>query len=117
MAQAFSLARETNRYLDSQAPWQTIKSDRQAAATTLNVAIRVLNCLKVALAPYLPFSSQRLHEFLGFDGAIESEKWDFAYLTDAIKPGAPLREPRPLYTKLDPGLVEEETARLGLQAA
>ena len=117
LAQAFALAQETNRYLDSQAPWQAIKSDRQAAATTLNVAIRVLNCLKVALAPYLPFSSQRLHEYLGFDGAIESEKWDFKYLTDAIKPGAPLREPRPLYTKLDPGMVEEETARLGLQVA
>jgi len=69
------------------------------------------------LVYFYRFFSQRLHEFLGFDGAIESEKWDFAYLTDAIKPGAPLREPRPLYTKLDPGLVEEETARLGLQAA
>ena len=117
LAQAFSLAQETNRYLDSQAPWRAIKSDRQAAATTLNVAIQVLNCLKVTLAPYLPFSSQRLHEYLGFNGAIESEKWDFPYLTNAIKPGASLREPHPLYTKLDPGLVEEETARLGLQAA
>ena len=81
------------------------------------MAIQVLNCLKVTLAPYLPFSSQRLHEYLGFNGAIESEKWDFPYLTNAIKPGASLREPHPLYTKLDPGLVEEETARLGLQAA
>ena len=117
LAQAFALAQETNRYLNAQAPWQAIKSDRQAAATTLNVAIRVLNCLKVALAPYLPFSSQRLHEYLGFDGVIESEKWDFAYLADAIKPGGTLREPRPLYTKLDPGLVEEETARLGLRVA
>ena len=117
LAQAFSLAQETNRYLDSQAPWQAIKSDRQAAATTLNVAIRVLNCLKVTLAPYLPFSSQRLHQYLGFDGAIESEDWDFLYLAGAIKPGAPLREPRPLYTKLDPGLVEEESGRLGLQVA
>ena len=117
LAQAFSLAQQTNRYLDSQAPWKAIKSDPQAAGTTLNVAIRVLNCLKVVLAPYLPFSSQRLHEYLGFDGAIESEKWDFTYLTDAVKPGLPLREPHPLYTKLDPGLVEEETAKLGLQAA
>ena len=117
LTQAFSLAQETNRYLDSQAPWQAIKSDRAAAATTLNVAIRVLNCLKVVLAPYLPFSSQRLHEYLGFDGAIESEKWDFRYLTDAIKPGATMRQPHPLYTKLDPGLVEEETARLGIEVA
>ena len=117
LAQAFALAQETNRYLDSQAPWQTIKTDRQKAATTLNVAIRVLNCLKVTLAPFLPFSSQRLHEYLGFDGAIEEERWNCANLTDAIKAGAALRQPHPLYTKLDPELVEEETAKLGLQTA
>ncbi len=116
LAQAFALAQEANRYLDSQAPWQAIKTDRQAAGTTLNVAIRTLNCLKVILAPFLPFSSQHLHEYLGLDGAIEDEPWDYQQLVDAIKSGAPLRQPRPLYTKLDPEIVEQETAKLGLQA-
>jgi methionyl-tRNA synthetase len=115
IAQAFALAQETNRYLDAKAPWRSIKANRQEAATTLCVAIRVLNCLKVILSPFLPFSSQSLHEFLGFDGRIEDEKWDFNYLVKAIKPGHPLRQPKPLYTKLELQVVDEETQRLGGQ--
>jgi methionyl-tRNA synthetase len=115
ITQAFALAQESNRYLDTKAPWRSIRTDEREAATALVVAIRAINCLKVALYPFLPFTSQRLHEFLGFDGKIEQEKWDFNSLVEAIRPGKALRQPRPLYTKLDPQLVEEETQRLGGQ--
>jgi methionyl-tRNA synthetase len=115
ITQAFALAQECNRYLDTKAPWISIRTDQQAAATTLVVAIRVINCLKVLLYPFLPFTSQRLHEFLGLNGKVEQEKWDFDYLVEAIQPGNGLRQPQPLYTKLDPQLVEEETQRLGGQ--
>ena len=64
ISRAFALAQESNRYLDARAPWQSIKTDRADAARSLGTAIRVLNCLKVILAPYLPFTSQKVHEFL-----------------------------------------------------
>ena len=114
LGQAFALAQETNRYLDAQAPWRAIKTDRQEAATSLCVAIKVINCLKVVLAPFLPFSSQKVHEYLGFDGAIEGESWDFEPLVNAVQGGNRLRQPAPLYTKLDPLVVEAETQRLGI---
>jgi methionyl-tRNA synthetase len=112
---AFALAQECNRYLDTKAPWRSIRTDQKEAATALVVALRVINCLKVVLYPFLPFTSQRLHEFLGFDGKIGQEKWDFDYLVEAIRAGKALRQPQPLYTKLDPQMVEEETQRLGGQ--
>jgi methionyl-tRNA synthetase len=115
IAQAFSLAQEANRYLDAKAPWRSIKTNQQDAATTLWVAIRVINCLKIILSPFLPFSSQQLHEFLGFEGRVEEDKWDFDRLMEAVQAGNALRQPRPLYTKLDPQVVEEETQRLGGQ--
>ena len=37
-------------------------------ATILYVALRAIDSLKVLLTPFLPFSSQRLHELLGYDG-------------------------------------------------
>ena len=113
IGQAFGLAQGANRYLDAKAPWRAIREDRADAANTLNVSIRVINCLKVALAPFLPFSSQKVHEFLGFDGAVEQEAWDFEFLAGAIKGGTALRQPSPLYTKLDPEVVQQETVRLG----
>ncbi len=115
IAQGFSLAQEANRYLDSMAPWKTIKTDRQDAATSLSVCIAVINCLKMALFPFLPFSSQRLHEFLGLDGEVEGEQWDYDRAVAAVRPGADLRAPSPLYTKLDPQVADEEVQRLGLQ--
>ena len=114
---AFSLARETNRYLDATAPWKSIKTDRQDAATALWVAIAVINCLKVVMYPFLPFSAQQVHEFLGFDGRVEAEVWDFDQIVEAAEPGKLLREPSPLYTKLDPKVAEEEVERLGIDVA
>ena len=113
IGQAFGLAQEANRYLDAKAPWRAIKTDRAEAGNTLNVSLQVLNCLKVALAPFLPFSSQKVHEYLGFDGVVEQEEWDFESLVGAIRGGNALRQPAPLYTKLDPQVVERETQRLG----
>ena len=107
---AMSLAQETNRYLDEKSPWKIIKQDRQASATALYVATSVLCCLRTALYPFLPFSSQKLHEFLGFKGNIEDGGWQL----HLPSPGQRLLPPEPLFSKLDEGLVEEETKRLGL---
>ncbi|MFQ6028486.1 MAG: methionine--tRNA ligase [Dehalococcoidia bacterium] len=117
IAQAFSLAQDTNRYLDNKSPWRSIKTDRGEAATTLLTAMRVINCLKVCLAPFLPFSSQKVHQYLGLTGVIEEATWEFETLVNEIKSGQALQPPAPLYTKLDPQVVENETQRLGGQVA
>ena len=112
IAQAFALAQDTNRYLDAKAPWREIRQDRQAAATTLYNALRVLNVLKIVLAPFLPFSSQKVHEYLGFDGQAHEQPWDFDQAVAQVTPGSPLRRPQPLYAKLDPEVVQQEQQRL-----
>ena len=116
ISQAFGLAQETNRYLDGRAPWQAIKTDRAHAARSLATAIQVLNCLKVMLSPYLPFTGQKVHDFLGLDGDVTAEPWDFDALIASIRPGAPLRNPSNLYTKLDVAAAEQEAGRPGVPA-
>lgn len=70
--EALVLARETNRYLDRQAPW---RSERAECAATLHTALLALETLKVAFAPYLPFSSARLHALLGHAGTLDAQGW------------------------------------------
>jgi methionyl-tRNA synthetase len=106
---AMSLAQESNRYLEEKSPWKVIKQDKQTAATALYVALVVISCLKTALYPFLPFSSQKLHRMLGFDGNVE----DYGWQPMIPEPGQKLLPPEPLFTKLDEGLIAEETARLG----
>ncbi len=109
MGAAMALAGDANRYLDEKAPWRTFNEDPKEAARALYTAIGVINTLKVALYPYLPFTSERLHGYLGYEGSIESGGWRSL----APKPGQPLSEPQALFKKLDTSIIEEEEARLG----
>ena len=106
---AMSLAQETNRYLDEKSPWKIIEQDRQASATALYVAISAISCLRTALYPFLPFSSQKLHQLLGFKGDVQDDGWQLRIPS----PGQQLLPPTPLFSKLDEKLVEEEASRLG----
>jgi methionyl-tRNA synthetase len=106
---AMSLAQEANRYLDDKAPWKAIKQDSQASAAAVYVALSVLAALKTIFYPFLPFSSERLHKFLGFDDSIETTGWQ----VQSLVPGQKLLAPEPLFHKLDDSIVAEETSRLG----
>jgi methionyl-tRNA synthetase len=140
LATAVELARDANRYLNDAAPWKLIDTDRARAGTTLYTALRTVDSLKTLLAPFLPFSSQTLHELLGYEGwlagplefrevteeggeshwvlAGDYEGWVGSWAPSELPPGRELPEPRPLFTKLDPAkVVEDELARLERAAA
>ncbi len=68
--EAMTLASEVNRYLDVNAPWFEIKTDKKAAAKSVYTALRAIDSLKVLLAPYLPFTCDKLHGFLGYNGSL-----------------------------------------------
>jgi methionyl-tRNA synthetase len=109
---AMALARDTNRYLEEKSPWHEVKVDAKSAATSLHMALQVIQTLKVALAPFLPFSSQSLHEMLGFSGELAREPWE----VPPVPAGQRLGEPKPLFQRLDDSVVEQELGRLEQQA-
>jgi len=134
LGSVMALAREANRYLDAAAPWKILKSDRERAATATYVALRVVDSLKMLFLPFLPFSSQKLHQSLGYDtdllGRQEAVSYQenshkhtgltYSYSTQGdlwapsqLAPGQPLRHPHPLFTKLEDSIVAEELSRLG----
>jgi len=138
LGEAMSLATEVNKYLEITAPWQAIKTDRQAAGRAIYTAIQAIDSLKILLAPFLPFTSERLHNFLGYDAPLfgtqstEVRKDSVAehsvlryhpetatgrWEPGKIEPGHLLRVPAPLIRKLEPKIVEEERARLGSKPA
>jgi methionyl-tRNA synthetase len=106
---AMALAQEVNRDLDDMAPWKMIKQDRQAAGRSVYTAIGAISALKTALYPFLPFTSQKLHIYLGFDGDVQETGWNLQ-LPPA---GQKLPQPQALFVKLEDKIVEEEMSRLG----
>ena len=70
---AMEIVREANAYLNEREPWKRIKEDAADAARTVYAILRVIDNLKILLAPFLPFSAQQLHEYLGYDGQLFGE--------------------------------------------
>jgi methionyl-tRNA synthetase len=133
LQEALTLARAVNAYLD-QAPWfRVVSKDKTTAATTVYVALQAIDWLKVLLSPFLPHSTEKLHQLLGYEGTLfgrlhintyhETEKSHEALVYEAgraigrwqpntLPPGQQLAKPVPLYKKLDESLVEAELNRL-----
>ena len=63
---AMRLASEVNKYLDDQAPWSQVKEHKAEAAKTIFTAIKAIDSLKLLLAPFLPHTSEALHQILGY---------------------------------------------------
>lgn len=106
---AMQLAQEANRYIDEKAPWKVIKQDKKAAAVSVYGTLALISALKTLLYPYLPFSSKKLHHYLGFEGSIENIGWQIKLPVM----GSKLPVPAPLFTKLDVNVATEEEKRLG----
>jgi len=132
--EAMRLAQETNKYLDTAAPWFEIKTDKDAAATTVYTALRAIDSLKVLFAPFLPFTSEQLHTFFGYPDLLFGEQYTetrsdnlgehtvLRYKADKasgiwgpsqLVAGSSLKKPKPLFKKLEPDIAEEERGRLG----
>jgi methionyl-tRNA synthetase len=125
---------EANKYLSEQAPWKLRESDPERMTTILHVALQLVDDGKTLMTPFLPKSSQLVHEMLG-----GKDRWadmpeiqevdeeggnrypvitgDYSgratWESTPIKPGTPLEAPKPLFAKIDPGVVIDELNRLG----
>ena len=133
LLEALRLATAVNKYLDTSAPWSEVKVDKDAAGITIYTAIRCIDNLKVLFAPFLPFSSEQLHDQLGYRNPIfgtqyiedvDDELGHHAVLRynhegssvdwqpSQIEGGRSFKQSTPLYKKLEPRIAEEERSRL-----
>jgi methionyl-tRNA synthetase len=123
LAEGLRASTLANQYVSEQAPWAVIRDDRDRAGTILNVAVRCVDSLKVLFTPFLPFSSEALHHMLGYDDVIagglefrevedsgekhviltgDYAEWRRGWGPSEPPAGQKLREPTPLFKKLDP---------------
>jgi len=61
------------------------------------VMLQVLSGLRVLFYPYLPFSSQKLHQYLAFAGDVSAAHWRPVSVPADIT----LPAPAPLFPKLE----------------
>jgi methionyl-tRNA synthetase len=124
---------EANKYFSEQAPWKLRTADPERMNTVLHVTLQAVADAKTLLTPFLPRSSQAVHEMLGGTGewsgmprieTVDEEggpsypvitgNYDqtFRWESRPVTPGTRLTGPAPLFAKLDQSVVDEEIARL-----
>jgi len=127
ITEAMRTVAEANKYFSEQAPWKLRESDPARMRTVLHVALQAVDDAKTLLTPFLPRSSQAVHEMLGGTGLwsgmphVETVDEDgapsypvitgsydttFRWSSRPIAAGTPLSVPAPL------SVVDEEIARL-----
>jgi len=85
-------AAEVNAYLNATEPWKLAKSDPARARVVLGAALAAVAGVRVALSPYLPFSTAALDDVFG-----PVEAWE---RVEPV-PGTPVPKPTPLFAKVD----------------
>ncbi|MFF4341566.1 methionine--tRNA ligase [Kitasatospora sp. NPDC001540] len=62
-----------NAYLDVTAPWTAIKTDPEAAARTLRIAINLIHLYAVVSEPFIPAAAKAIRQSFALDG--DSRTW------------------------------------------
>jgi len=127
LKEALRLTRDLNKYLDDKAPWTVFKTDPVAAGTTVYVAMRAIDSLKLMFAPVLPHTCEQIHQTFGYQEPLFGET-SIAEHTESgapyevleyrlndseragvdrfkvsdLKAGTPFLKPTPLFKVLEP---------------
>ena len=81
-----------NAYLNATEPWKLARSDPERAQAVLGTALAAVAGVRVALSPYLPFSTVALDDELG-----PVDAW---HRREPV-PGSSIGKPAPLFAKVD----------------
>lgn len=99
----FDVVRKANKFFDEEKPWKTRIDDEETCRSTLNQCVQIIANLAVLLAPFLPFSSEKICNWLDI-----SSEWTFK----TINAGYKLPEIQVLFERLDKSIIEEERSKL-----
>jgi methionyl-tRNA synthetase len=140
LAEAMSVVGSANKYLSDMEPWKLRGTDPERMASVLHVALQVVDDVKTLLTPFLPSSSAKVHAALGGEGrwaampelveideetAVGSPSYSILtgdydtgvrWESTPLAVGREIAAPTPVFTKLDPSVVDEELARLEAEA-
>jgi len=101
----FDFVRYGNKYYDSTEPWKTRVENKDQCDNTLYNCVQIITNLATLLQPFLPFSSQKIANWLNLHN-----QWKPQY----IQAGTKIPDISILFARLDKKIIEEERGKLNL---
>jgi methionyl-tRNA synthetase len=103
-----------NEYLADAAPWTAIRTDRDAAAVSVRVAINLIRVFAILSAPIIPFATQAMAKGLRLQpDALAWPKGSIATELAILQPGHEFDVPDVMFAKILPEQVQAWEARFG----
>jgi methionyl-tRNA synthetase len=139
IAEAMRVVGEANRYVSETEPFKLkAPEQRERLGTVLHVLAQAVQDLNTLLSPFLPHSANAVHRVLGGTGEFmpmpriehvedldggpgypvitgeysATPRWE----SRPVVAGTPVPKPAPVFTKLDPSVVDDELGRMRQEA-
>lgn len=99
----FEFIRGANKFFDTEQPWITRNTDKAACDNTLYQCVQIIANLAVLLAPFTPFSSEKIFGWLNITNCWERQ---------SVAAGYQLPEIEILFQRIDKKVIDIETEKL-----
>lgn len=104
----FETVRKANKYFDEQQPWLQLKQDLTACHNTLATCTYLIANFAQLLAPFLPFTSKQIREWL------DLKPFAWAPIEQKV---TTIQTVFPLFERIDLNAIESETKKLHQQTS
>ncbi len=101
-----------NQYFQRKQPWV----NKERAKTCLYLCINAVRSLAILLAPYTPFSTEKLWQQLNLDSSVHEQSWSSASELK-IQSGHKIKKPKILFRKIDKEEIKKQKEKLQKIAA
>jgi methionyl-tRNA synthetase len=105
---AMEMARLGNKYLADMEPWIVYKTNPERVKTIMNVCLQITANLTIVFEPFLPFTMNKLRNFLN----LEKLPWSELGRTDLLLAGARVNTPELLFEKIEDDAIQKQVDKL-----
>ncbi|MCD7972150.1 MAG: methionine--tRNA ligase [Candidatus Azobacteroides sp.] len=105
---SMNLARIGNKYLADTEPWKLAKTDMERVGSILNVSLQIVANLGIAFEPFLPFSAQKIRNFIN----LESCNWEDLGKITVLSAEHQLSSPELLFEKIEDEVINIQIQKL-----
>ena len=90
-----------NKYIDEEAPWQAVRTDRARAGTVLYNTLEAVRIATILLSPWLPTATARVWEQLGIAASLHTQRLDDARRWGGLPAGTRVGPGAPIFPRIE----------------
>ncbi|TMJ09933.1 MAG: methionine--tRNA ligase subunit beta, partial [Bacillati bacterium ANGP1] len=90
-----------NKYIDEEAPWQVVRTDRARAGTVLYNTLEAVRIATILLSPWLPTATVRVWEQLGIAASLTTQRLNDARQWGGLPAGTRVSSGAPIFPRID----------------